>query len=228
MKATIKFAREKFNEFNDLIFDGKLPAIPIFMSDSGRALGMLRFERKRNLLGKVSNCNFRMYVSTRYDLPQDQIEDTIIHEMIHLHIAFNNLKDTSTHGDRFKYHMNLINRRFGRHITVSNRDRSINDTDSMRKPHYICETQWRDGSRYITCVARTCIFEVNRTFLKQPGLVSIRWWYSVDPFFNRFPNSRKAKLYRIDSRDYSERVAPATECVCTDTTFQPKISSSKR
>lgn len=222
MKATIRFATEKFREFNRQMFDDRLPEVPILMSDAGRALGMLKYERKRDLLGRVRCCNFRILISTRYDLPQEQIEDTLIHEMIHLFIAYNNLKDTSTHGDRFKYLMNMINRRFNRHITISNRDMSINDTDRARKPHYICETHWNDGSRFITCCARTRIFDINNECGSQPNCMAVRWWFSSDPFFNRFPNSKKLKLYRIDDGDYALHIATAMECECSDTRFQPK------
>lgn len=82
MKATIKFATERFREFNRQMFEGRLPEVPILMSDAGRALGMLKYERKRDLSGNVTCGNFRILISTRYDLPQEQIEDTIIHEII--------------------------------------------------------------------------------------------------------------------------------------------------
>lgn len=204
------------------MFDGKLPEVPILMSDSSRALGMLKYERKRNMLGQMVCSNFRIYISRRYDLPQEQVEDTLIHEMIHLYIAYNNLKDTSTHGDRFKYHMNLINRKFNRNITISNKDKSINDTDRRKCAHYICETLWQDGSRYITCCARTRIFDVNREAIRHPGCVSVRWWFTLDPFFNRYPNSLKLKLYRIGDEDYAAHIPNAKECVCTRDMFQPK------
>lgn len=222
MKATIKFATERFREFNRQMFEGRLPEVPILMSDAGRALGMLKYERKRDLSGNVTCGNFRILISTRYDLPQEQIEDTIIHEMIHLYIAYNNLKDTSTHGDRFKYHMNIINHKYNRNVTVSNRDMSINDTDQSRRPHYVCETHWSDGSWFITCCARTRIFDINRECRIQSNCTAIRWWFTPDPFFNRFPNCKKLKLYRINHDDYAAHITTAIECECSENRFQPK------
>lgn len=221
MKATIKFATERFREFNRQMFEGRLPEVPILMSDAGRALGMLKYERKRDLSGNVTCGNFRILISTRYDLPQEQIEDTIIHEMIHLYIAYNNLKDTSMHGDRFKHLMNIINHKYHRHVTVSNRDMSINDTDQSRRPHYICETHWNDGSRFITCCASTRIFDINRECNRQINCTAVRWWFTLDPFFNRFPNSKKLKLYRINDEDYASHIVPAIECECSESRFQP-------
>jgi len=204
------------------MFEGRLPEVPILMSDAGRALGMLKYERKRDLSGNVTCGNFRILISTRYDLPQEQIEDTIIHEMIHLYIAYNNLKDTSTHGDRFKYHMNIINHKYNRNVTVSNRDMSINDTDQSRRPHYVCETHWSDGSWFITCCARTRIFDINRECRIQSSCTAIRWWFTPDPFFNRFPNCKKLKLYRINHDDYAAHITTAIECECSENRFQPK------
>ena len=34
MKATIPYVEKKFEEFNPLIFDGKLPMLPIELSDA--------------------------------------------------------------------------------------------------------------------------------------------------------------------------------------------------
>ena len=49
------------------------------------------------------------------------IEDTILHEMIHYHIAVNQLRDTSAHGRLFRREMKRINAEGNRHITISYR-----------------------------------------------------------------------------------------------------------
>ena len=96
MTPTIPFIKEKFDEYNRMMFDGKLPDIPIRLSNAKGFLGMCCFKKKRNgLMGKVVNYDFVLRINTRFDLPQDIVEDTIIHEMIHYYIASNQLKDTS-------------------------------------------------------------------------------------------------------------------------------------
>ena len=58
---------------------------------------------------------------TGADLPEELVEDTILHEMIHYYIAFNHWSDTSTHGQLFRREMKRINEKGGRHISISYR-----------------------------------------------------------------------------------------------------------
>lgn len=58
---------------------------------------------------------------TGADLPEELVEDTILHEMIHYYIAFNQWRDTSTHGQLFRREMKRINEKGGRHISISYR-----------------------------------------------------------------------------------------------------------
>ena len=101
MIATHEYVKDKFGEFNRLIFGGKLPLLPICMSNARTFLGACTFKRKRNWLGKTVLYDFKLKISTRFDLPEKELEDTIVHEMIHYYIAVNKLKDTSTNGHIF-------------------------------------------------------------------------------------------------------------------------------
>ena len=62
-----------------------------------------------------------MRISLDFDLPQEEWEDVVIHEMIHLHIAHHDIKDSSSHGPKFRAMMADINRRHGRRICVTAR-----------------------------------------------------------------------------------------------------------
>lgn len=121
MIATIPYIEEKYREFNDLIFEGNLPPVAIQLSRARTFLGMLSSKRKRNWWGKVEHYDFKLKISRYWDLPEREMEDTIIHEMIHYYIAVNKLKDTSSHGKIFRQMMTDINHRFGRNITISYR-----------------------------------------------------------------------------------------------------------
>ena len=63
--------------------------------------------------------NFVLRINTRFDLPEELIQDTILHEMIHYYIAVNHLRDTSSHGRLFRQEMKRINNEANRHITIS-------------------------------------------------------------------------------------------------------------
>ena len=119
MKATVPYIEKKFEEFNRQMFGGKLSKIPVELSDAKTFLGQCVFKKRRKPIGKTELYDFRLRINTRVDLPEREIEDTIIHEMIHYYIGYNKLEDASAHGPLFLSIMNEINRKFGRNLTVS-------------------------------------------------------------------------------------------------------------
>ena len=121
MKATVEYIEKKFEEFNRQMFAGKLPKLSIELSNAKTFLGQCAFKKRLTVFGKVKLYDFRMRISTRFDLTEREIEDTIIHEMIHYYIGVNNLKDTSAHGQLFRQMMNSINERYGRSLTISHK-----------------------------------------------------------------------------------------------------------
>ena len=114
MRPTIEYIQTRFNEYNDRFFDGALPPIPVKLSNAKTFLGKLCFKRKRKwLFGDYYNTGFVLRINTRADLPEELVEDTILHEMIHYYIAFNQWSDTSTHGQLFRREMKRINEKGG-------------------------------------------------------------------------------------------------------------------
>ena len=122
MVPTIPYIQSRFDEFNARFFAGALPPVPIKLSNARTFLGKLTFTKRRKwLFGEWTYSNFVLRINTRFDLPEQLIEDTILHEMIHYYIAVNQLRDTSTHGRLFRQEMKRINAEVNRHITISYR-----------------------------------------------------------------------------------------------------------
>ena len=122
MVPTIPYIQSRFDEFNARFFAGALPPVPIKLSNARTFLGKLTFTKCRKwLFGEWTYSNFVLRINTRFDLPEQLIEDTILHEMIHYYIAVNQLRDTSTHGHLFRQEMKRINAEGNRHITISYR-----------------------------------------------------------------------------------------------------------
>lgn len=122
MIATIEFVKECFDRFNAEMFAGELPAIPIVLSRAKTFLGKVEYKSIRGFFGRIwSNSDFRMKISTAYDLPEEELEDVVLHEMIHYYIAVKKIRDKSAHGPRFREMMKSINAGYGRHITISHR-----------------------------------------------------------------------------------------------------------
>ena len=119
MIATISYVERKFAEFNRQMFAGQLPKLPIELSDAKTFLGKCVYRKRVKPNGKTENYDFRLRINTRIDLPEHEVEDTIIHEMIHYFIGWKQLEDTSSHGTIFRHIMNSINEKYGRHIRPS-------------------------------------------------------------------------------------------------------------
>lgn len=75
MRPTVEYVERKFDEFNALIF------------------GMIKYFREKNEDGTWHYYGFTFYVSNKFDLPENVVDDTIIHEMIHYYIQYNQMED---------------------------------------------------------------------------------------------------------------------------------------
>ena len=121
MIATLPFLENRFKTFNDAYFGGALPPVPIKLGRAVRSIGCCAYKKRRKWFGKVEYSDFRIRISTRFDLPEQELEDTLLHEMIHYEILVNQRRDSSAHGRLFRARMREINEQYGRHIAVSYR-----------------------------------------------------------------------------------------------------------
>ena len=120
MKPSVEYIQAHFDAYNRQYFGGQLPAIPIKLSHAKGFLGKVTFVKRRQwLFGPYRNENFVLRINVKIDLPEELVQDTILHEMIHYYIAVNQIRDTSTHGRLFRAEMARINAEGNRHIRIS-------------------------------------------------------------------------------------------------------------
>ena len=200
MIPTVEYLEERFDTFNGMCFDGALPRVPIKLSSARSFIGRLVYRPVRNWQGKiVRREDFVIRISRRFDLPEAEIEDTLIHEMIHYWIAWNGLKDTSTHGRLFREKMKEINSLYGRHLTISHKSTPEElDRDTRKRDHWLCVSQLADGRTAVTVAAQPCISRIRRAFRWSPTIRSSAWYHSTDPWFNRYPRCRTPKIFPVD------------------------------
>ena len=84
MRATIDYIKRKFDEYNEMCFDWKLKPLPFKLSNAKSFLGAVCFRREKNANGTWHYYGFVFKISTVMDLPEEEVEDTILHEMIHI------------------------------------------------------------------------------------------------------------------------------------------------
>ena len=212
MIASAEFVKETFGKFNAEIFGGILP-VPHFQLSRARSfLGKLRYKVTPRAFGrKPAYSDYTLIISTLYDLPQAELEDVVIHEMIHYLLMIRGIEDSSAHGPQFRSYMNAINERFGRNITISHKGR-VADTKTI---HYVgvCELngevkavgasrdkvrklQQEDKVGLIVCskdMAPRLAAGVRKAF----SVSKIDWYVSNHPYFNKFPHLRTVKMYLI-------------------------------
>jgi len=210
MRPTKEYIERKYEELNKLCFGGGLPVVPIQMSRARTYLGQLGFKRRRRLLRGWENYGFVLRISVRIDLPEDEVIDTLLHEMIHLAIASRQQKDTSTHGRLFRMMMADINKRYGRHITISHRKtKAEQEQDTQRRTHLICVSTFDTGERGITIAAKSRLFSLWDLMPHFPKVIATVWFLSYDPFFNRFPRALTPKIYHIEEEALKEHLRDA-------------------
>ena len=225
MKATIPYIEKKFEEFNRQMFGGRLPKIPMELSDAKTFLGQCVYKKRRKASGKTELFDFRLRINSRADLPEREVEDTIIHEMIHYYIGYNRLEDASAHGPLFHSIMNEINRKFGRNLTVSHRstkEQREQLQDKRSHYHVIAVVRFHDGRtgiKVLPRVARSILYYYNNV-LPNKDIASIQLYMSDNVFFNRYPNSSALKVHFLEADEIDKQLEGAEKMACDGQTIK--------
>ena len=204
MKATIEYVERKFKEYNELMFGGRLPMIPVKLSDVKSYLGKCKYCIRVLADGRRECYNFEMLINTRIDLPENVVEDVIIHEMIHYFIQYNGLSDTSAHGAIFKSIMNSINSTFGRNICVTYKGMPNEcfeaQGNNQLKWHVIAVMYFNDGNVGIKVLPRyeSKIIDYYNKVITATNVNLVELYLHNNPFFNKYPTSTALKVYPIE------------------------------
>lgn len=213
MQFTLPFIRDSFQRFNKLVFEGKLPT-PCFMLSRARTfVGKFEARGKRDWMGRT-HWNYVLRFSTAFDLPQEELEDTILHEMIHFSLRISNMRDVSPHGPKFRTMMEIINERFNRHITVSH-DSKGKGSPVLRRAswHIVGVVSFRDGRKGIKVLPRIeqRVLEWNRRVLTSSTVTSTKYYLALHELFQRYPNSTAMKVGIVDEAELNEALKDAIE-----------------
>jgi hypothetical protein len=112
MNLTIAYLKNQFNKYNTEYFNGVLPDIKIEISRTKKALGQFVYIAK-------TNTPLSIRISKYYDRTPIDIDQTLIHEMIHYYICFMGMKDTSSHGMIFMNMAREINEKSNFNIAAT-------------------------------------------------------------------------------------------------------------
>mgnify|MGYP002515657213 FL=1 len=200
MIATKEYIERKFAEYNALYFDGALPEIPVRLSNAKGFLGKVSYRKVRQgLFGKTKNTDFVLRINTRIDLPEEVIEDTILHEMIHYYIGYHQLEDTSSHGSLFRQMMCRINESGGRHIAITHRLTAEQEAQAAgrEKVRVVCVVRFTDGRTGVKVVPKQVrsILHFHRSASVHFPIEGLEWYLTKDGYFGKYPSSNALRIY---------------------------------
>lgn len=215
MELTEAYIKQRIDYFNRLIFNGELPPIEIVFTTAKTFLAKCVYRERRNLLGKKIRDNFYLKFNRILNLSADEIDDIIIHEMIHYYIGFKKLRDTSAHGRVFRQMMQEINARYDRNISISYKSTNENAVERTGKPvkwHAVAVVTLKDGRIGIKVLPRIVqrITKYYYAVSAQPDVKDVSIFLARHPVFEALPNSSALKIYFVNPSVLQEALKEAS------------------
>lgn len=206
MKVTTVYLTNEFRKFNCDYFGGGLPTPKLMLSRSKTRLGSFSCKRKMTWRGRKLT-DFTIRISTYYDMSERQVQNVLLHEMIHYSIAYTGLKDTSAHGIVFRGMMDNLNRKYGWEITVMQNTKGW-ETTVQRKPRQrlVLAMKTRDGRSFLSVVNPKYQEALSRQIKMVPEIVWSQWFHSDNEYFAAFPIVRTLRGKRVNTQIFREKV----------------------
>ena len=205
-ELTIDYLQQAFEHYNNLIFDGKLPVPKLKWSRAKTRLGQMACKRKMSW-GRTTFYDYTISVSNYYKLTTEEIDDVLIHEMIHYSIAYTGLKDTSAHGVIFRGMMDKINRSFGRHITISVRTRNLQARSAQQpKDYLILALKTKDGKYFFSSVNPSAAGKLAISLARAREIAHYAWYQSQDEYFRSMPRVRSLRGRQVSAEVYETMI----------------------
>ncbi len=211
MIVTIDWMEEWFKRFDQEYFGGKLPLPELGLTRAKTRLGQLAFKRSSRW-GRTKLYDFKLSMSTYYDMTDKQAKSVLLHEMIHYIIGYTGLKDTAPHGVVFRGMMDNLNRKHGWDIRVmtSTKGWKVSETVVARKKaagpqiYLILAVELKDGKHFLSRVSPRFARSLERQLLKAKEVSSYSWYTTQESYFEDFPQVRSLRGRRITKGDFEK------------------------
>lgn len=220
MRPNLQYFEEKFDYYNNLCFGGQLPRPLIKLSQRNSRVGCTHIGfRYRN--GKWEK-DISLEFSIRNDFPEIEYIDTIVHEMIHYYIEWNNIQDDSPHGTKFRSIMKEITEKYGIRITIEYDEAEealiARQTDRNR---YVCVVEDKDGTTSIAVVIRDKVFQYWELLQQHPDVAQAKWYISNRAIFEHFPARIRPAFVKLDAAKIQHYLFGALELENTGEVIKP-------
>lgn len=223
MELTTSYLREHFADFNRRYFGGELPVPRFRVTNARTQLGQFSCRRaavgaarwlpswwlRRKLADRQAPAtDYQIKISEYYDVPEEEYQNVLLHEMIHYYIAYKGIRDTSSHGREFRRLMNWLNAEHGWHIRVSTRTKAwpVSSRNQARRaqPQHVIAVTLTDGRHLLGVINAAYVQQVDRLAARAPQVKTHEWFRSADPWFADFPRSRTLRGRRVSAEFFAE------------------------
>ena len=211
MIVTIDWMEEWFKRFDQEYFGGKLPLPELALTRAKTRLGQLAFKRASRW-GRTKLYDFKLSMSTYYDITEQQAKSVLLHEMIHYIIGYTGLKDTSPHGVVFRGMMDNLNRKYGWDIRVmtSTKGWKVSEQVAEKKKakgpqtYLMLAIELKDGKFYLSRVNPGFARRIEKQLPMVRELRSHRWYTTQESYFEDYPQVRSLRGRRITKGDFEK------------------------
>ena len=211
MIVTIDWMEEWFKRFDQEYFGGKLPLPELALTRAKTRLGQLAFKRASRW-GRTKLYDFKLSMSTYYDMTDLQAKSVLLHEMIHYIIGYTGLKDTSPHGVVFRGMMDNLNRKYGWDIRVmtSTKGWKVSEQVAEKKKakgpqtYLMLAIELKDGKFYLSRVNPGFARRIEKQLPMVRELRSHRWYTTQESYFEDYPQVRSLRGRRITKGDFEK------------------------
>ena len=202
---------EWFRRFDHDYFGGKLPVPELGLTRAKTRLGQLAYKRATRW-GRTKLYDFKLSMSTYYDMTDRQAKSVLLHAMIHYIIGFTGLKDTAPHGIVFRGMMDNLNRKYGWDIRVMTSTKGwkvserVEERQKAKGPqaYLMLAIEMQDGKHYLSRVNPSFARRIESKLSLVRELRSHRWYTTQEPYFEDYPQVRSLRGRRISKSDFEK------------------------
>ena len=218
MIVTIGWMEEWFERFNHDYFDGKLPLPELGLTRAKTQLGQMSFKRATRW-GRTKLYDFKISMSTYYDMTDRQAKSVLLHEMIHYIIGYTGLKDTSSHGIVFRGMMDNLNRKYGWEIKVMTSTKGWKVSEQVKEKkaakgpqtYLMLAIEMNDGRHYLSRVNPSFAHRLQGQLVNVQEIRSHQWYTTMESYFEEYPQVRSLRGRRISKADFAKLLNVMTQ-----------------
>lgn len=201
MDLTLRFLYDSFNRFNAEMFSGRLPKVQIKIGSARGRIGSFSYRIKQHPITRRRTYTITgITISNAFKRTQEEYEDTLIHEMIHLAVLVDgHNEDQTSHGPFFRAEMNRINAAFGRHINVREHNAQVDEDRKTASYELIIKAVLTDGRTYLAHPAKTRFQQHCREIREWDRVVSAEFFGTREAASRSIPRcTDHIKFYAAD------------------------------